>query len=52
MNREKFNTLAEAEAFIQGIEYCDNDHVSTEGPEVDVDEDGQVCFNVYITEAA
>ena len=50
MHLERFNTLAEAEAFIKGIEYCDNDHVTTEGPENDIDEDRNPCFNVYVEE--
>ena len=36
-HRETFQTHAEAEAFIRGIEFVDNDHVSTEGPEPELD---------------
>ena len=50
MNLEQFNTLAEAEAFIRGLEYADNIWKQIEGPENDIDEDGNPCFNVYVEE--
>jgi len=51
MNLERFNTLAEAEAFIKGLEYADNIWKQIEGPEPDIDEDGNPCFNVYVEES-
>jgi len=50
MHLEQFNTLAEAEAFIRGLEYADNIWKQIEGPENDIDEDGNPCFNVYVEE--
>jgi len=50
MNVERFNTLAEAEAFIKGLEYTDNIWKQIEGPEPDIDEDRNPCFNVYVEE--
>ena len=51
-HRETFQTHAEAEAFIRGIEFVDNDHVSTEGPEPELDDYGQPEYAVYVTEFA
>ena len=52
MNNERmrvtFPTEAQAEAFIQGIEYLDDDHVATEGPEADLDSEGAVEYAVFI----
>ena len=52
MNTERmrvtFPTEAQAEAFIQGIEYLDDDHVMTEGPEADLDSDGAIEYAVFI----
>lgn len=31
-SEERFGTEAEAHAFIQGLDYADNDHISHEGP--------------------
>ena len=49
-HRETFQTHAEAEAFIRGIDFMDNDHVSTEGPEPELDDYGQPEYAVYVTE--
>ena len=46
--RVTFPTEAQAEAFIQGIEYLDDDHVATEGPEADLDSEGAVEYAVFI----
>jgi hypothetical protein len=46
--RVTFPTEAQAEAFIQGIEYLDDDHVMTEGPEADLDSEGAVEYAVFI----
>jgi hypothetical protein len=46
--RVAFPTEAQADAFIQGIEYLEDDHVATEGPEADIDSDGGVEYAVYI----
>ena len=51
-HRETFQTHAEAEAFIRGIDFVDNDHVSTEGPEPELDDYGQPEYAVYVTEFA
>jgi hypothetical protein len=51
-HRETFQTHAEAEAFIRGIEFVDNDHVSTEGLEPELDDYGQPEYAVYVTEFA
>ena len=52
MNNERmrvaFPSEAQAEAFIQGIEYLDDDHVETEGPEADLDSEGAVEYAVFI----
>ena len=52
MNTERmrvaFPTEAQAEAFIQGIEYLDDDHVATEGPEADLDSEGAIEYAVYV----
>lgn len=50
-HRETFQTHAEAEAFIRGIDFLDND-VSTEGPEPELDDYGQPEYAVYVTEFA
>lgn len=50
--REEFQTHAEAEAFIRGIEFVDNDHVSTEGPEIELDDDAGDRYVVYVKEFA
>ena len=52
MNTERmrvaFPTEEQAEAFIQGVEYLDDDHVETEGPEADLDSEGAVEYAVFI----
>ena len=48
--RMTFKTEAEAAAFIEGVEFCDNDHVSTEGPSPELDKDGAEEYAVYVTE--
>lgn len=40
-----FDTEAEAQAFIDGLEYCDNDHVTYEGP---FEQEGQ--WRIEVTE--
>jgi hypothetical protein len=50
-HREAFQTEAEALAFIQGVEYVDNDHVTTEGPSPEIYKDrftDGVEFVVYV----
>jgi len=46
--RVAFPTEAQAEAFIQGVDYLDDDRVETGGPEVDIDSDGNPEYAVYI----
>jgi hypothetical protein len=46
--RVAFPTEAQAEAFMQGIDFLDDDYVETDGPEVYVDNDGAVEYAVYI----
>ena len=52
MNTERmrvaFPTEEQAVAFIQGVEYLDDDHVMTEGPEADLDSDGAIEYAVFI----
>jgi hypothetical protein len=48
--REAFPTEAEAHAFIKGIEYVDNDHVSTDGPDMELDTEGGEEYAVYVEE--
>ncbi len=38
MNRQSFNSVEEANAFIEGLDYVDNDHISWEGPYEDGDQ--------------
>jgi hypothetical protein len=51
-HREAFQTEAEALAFIQGVEYVDNDHVTTEGPSPEMNDMAGVEFVVYVEEFA
>jgi len=46
--RVAFPTEAQAEAFLQGIDFLDDDHVETEGPEADIDSEGGVEYAVYV----
>ena len=46
--RVAFPTEELANAFVQGIEFLEDDHVETEGPEADIDSDGGVEYAVYI----
>jgi hypothetical protein len=46
--RVAFPTEAQAEAFIQGIDFLDDDHVETEGPEADIDSEGGVEYAVFV----
>ena len=46
--RVAFPTEEQANAFIEGIEYLEDDHVMTEGPEADLDSDGAVEYAVFI----
>ena len=46
--RVAFPTEAQANAFIEGIEYLEDDHVMTEGPEADLDSEGAVEYAVFI----
>jgi hypothetical protein len=46
--RVAFPTEQQAEAFLQGIDFLDDDHVETEGPEAGIDSDGAVEFAVYV----
>jgi hypothetical protein len=46
--RVAFPTEAEADAFIQGIEYLEDDHVETEGPEADLDGEGAIEYAVFV----
>ena len=52
MNTERmrvaFPTEEQANAFIEGIEYLEDDHVMTEGPEADLDSEGAVEYAVFI----
>jgi hypothetical protein len=44
--REAFPTEAEAQAFIKGIEYFEQ--VSVEGPDIELDNEGNDEYVVYI----
>jgi hypothetical protein len=46
--RVAFPTEQQAEAFICGIEFIEDDCVETEGPEADIDRDGNAEYAVYI----
>ena len=46
--RVAFPTEEQATAFIQGVEYLDDDHVMTEGPEADLDSEGAIEYAVFI----
>ena len=52
MNTERmrvaFPTEEQANAFIEGIEYLEDDHVKTEGPEADLDGEGAIEYAVFI----
>jgi hypothetical protein len=49
-HRLPFATDGEALAFIEGIEFVDSDHITTEGPEVEFDDDGTPMYTVYVQE--
>jgi hypothetical protein len=38
LTRKSFNTIEEANAFIEGVEFIDSDHVSCEDPYEDKDQ--------------
>jgi hypothetical protein len=46
--RVAFPTEESALAFIQGVEYLDDDHVATEGPEPEINADNQPEYVVYV----
>ena len=46
--RVAFPTEESALAFIQGVEYLEDDHVETEGPEADLDSDGAIEYAVFV----
>ena len=46
--RVAFPTEAQANAFIEGVEYLDDDHVMTEGPEADFDSEGAIEYAVFV----
>jgi len=46
--RVAFPTEAQADAFIQGIEYLEDDHVETGGPEPEINDDNQPEYIVYV----
>jgi hypothetical protein len=46
--RVAFPTEEQALAFIQGVEYLDDDHVVTEGPEPEINADNQPEYVVYV----
>jgi hypothetical protein len=46
--RVAFPTEESALAFIQGVEYLDDDHVETEGPEPEINDDNQPEYIVYV----
>jgi hypothetical protein len=48
--RVEYDTEAEALAFMAGIEFIDNDHVITEGPEIELDNAGNDIYIVYVEE--
>jgi hypothetical protein len=49
-SREAFATEAEALAFIRGVEYADNDYITTEGPDIELDNEGNDEYVVYVEE--
>lgn len=51
-NRVVFGTEAEAQAFIQGVTYVDNDHVMADGPEPEFDRDNNLQHVVTVREFA
>jgi len=46
--RVAFPTEEQANAFIQGIEYLEDDRVETDGPEADLDSEGGVEYAVFV----
>jgi hypothetical protein len=46
--RVAFPTEESALAFIQGVEYLEDDHVEIEGPEADLDSDGAIEYAVFV----
>jgi hypothetical protein len=52
--RAAFSTEAEAHAFIQGVEYAveyaDIDYIRAEGPDIELDNEGNNEYVVYVEE--
>ena len=46
--RVAFPTEELANAFIQGVEFLEDDHVATEGPEAEINADNQPEYIVYV----
>lgn len=51
-SRIRFDSESEAYAFVAGIEYVDNDHVLAEGPNTELDSEGNDEYAVYVEEFA
>ena len=52
MNRRRirFDSEPQAQAFIDGIEFVSGDRVSVEGPEIELDNEGNDEYAVYVEE--
>jgi hypothetical protein len=48
--RVAFPTEAEALAFIEGIVFVNNDPIRVEGPEIELDNEGNDEYSVYVEE--
>jgi hypothetical protein len=49
-HRIRFNSEPQAQAFIDGIEFVARDRVTAEGPEIELDNDGNDEYIVYVEE--
>jgi hypothetical protein len=52
ISKVQFGTEEEAQAFIQGVTYVDNDHVTADGPEPEFDADNNLRHVVTVREFA
>jgi hypothetical protein len=50
--RIRFDSEPQALAFIDGIEFIQGDHVRVEGPEIELDSEGNDEYTVYVEEFA
>ena len=52
MNRRRirFDSEPQAQAFIDGVEFVSGDRVSVEGPEIELDNEGNDEYAVYVEE--